>query len=141
MSMRKKIEEEEKESEKTEENIIEEESEEEEAEGVSKRKEALIVEEELEKEMEERRKKREEKEKILYRGNRITRWLRRNRSEFGLMIYALVLFTIIMIGLISALLLYIILGVARELTFFISFGLTIFGVILMIYIGRRYLLK
>lgn len=114
----------------------------EENETISKRKEAIMVEEDLEKEMKERIKKREEKEKLLYEKNRIRRFLQVHKNEIRLMLYAFFLFILLMGGIISAFFLYAFLGVSSpELLIIICSSVTIIGAILLIYIGRKYLLK
>ena len=142
MINRRKIEKIEENSEEIEKEIKEDASNAQEKVKVLTREEAIIVEEELEKEMKERVKKRVKKEKILYEGNRITKFFRRHSDDVRLMLYGLFLFILLMIGLLSAFLLYAFLGVTtQQILLIISSFLAIVGAIILIYMGQKYLLR
>ncbi len=142
MSNRKKIEKIEEKSEENYEELNEEPPETPENELATKRDEAIIVEEELEKEMEERIKKRKEREKLLYEENRIKRWYMENKDNIRIFFIAFFLFLLISIGIIAAVGLYAFLGVTtQELLLIICTGLVIVGVLILILVSQRYLLK
>ncbi|MHA1298948.1 MAG: hypothetical protein ACTSO9_05830 [Candidatus Helarchaeota archaeon] len=141
MSNRKKIKKIEKESDDIEEELEEELGDEktEKKEISTARREAIIVEEELEKEMKERMKKREEKEKILYEENRLKRFIRENRENIRIYLFSFIMFLLISIGILSAMGLFAFLGITtQELLLIISGGLAIAGVIILIYISKKY---